>query len=125
MENLVKLSIVHSPFSIFHSPFSTKKMTYLICYDISDNNLRTRLAKRLDRAGCLRLQKSVFIAPDFDARRLKILRGGIAKILPPTLALEESLIVFPIEKDNLTHPIWAGNSSKIEKILEKALFKIL
>ena len=100
-------------------------MTYLICYDITDDRLRTRLAKRLDNAGCLRLQKSVFIAPDFDARRLRILRGGIQKILPPTLLQNESVVVIPIEKNNLSDICWAGDADNIKTMLQKRLFTIL
>ena len=100
-------------------------MTYLICYDIIDNALRNRIAKRLERAGCQRVQKSVFIAPDFEARRIKILRGAIAKLIPPILSAEESVLVFPIERDNLTDAVWAGERSQFESLLDTAHFKLL
>jgi CRISPR-associated protein Cas2 len=100
-------------------------MTYLICYDIVDDRLRTRLANRLDNAGCVRLQKSVFMAPDFDARRLRILRGGILKLLPPTLLPHESVVVIPIEKNNLTDICWAGDTDNIKTLLKKGLFTLL
>jgi len=35
-------------------------MNHLISYDISDNRLRLKVSKQLKRAGCLRLQYSVF-----------------------------------------------------------------
>jgi hypothetical protein len=107
-------------------------MTYLICYDISNDKLRDRLAKRFERAGCVRLQKSVFIAPDFDLRRLAQLRGGIAKILPfpkgtpmEQLGWGESVLVMTIEKDNLSDIVWAGDALFISTLLQKVLFKIL
>lgn len=37
-------------------------MTYLIMYDISSNKVRGHIAKYLARQGCIRIQKSVFIA---------------------------------------------------------------
>ncbi len=100
-------------------------MTYLICYDISDDALRTRLSKRLDKAGCVRLQKSVFMAPDFDVRRLTILRGGIMKLLPPTLSPDESVIVIPIEKNNLSDIVWQGDVQRITGILRKDLLRFM
>jgi CRISPR-associated protein Cas2 len=100
-------------------------MTYLICYDISEDRLRTRLAKRLERAGCVRLQKSVFVAPNFDARRLEILRGSLLKMLPPQLALEESLLLIPIERDNLSSIILLGDAARTAELLKKVLFEIM
>jgi CRISPR-associated protein Cas2 len=100
-------------------------MTYLICYDIADDRLRTRLAKRLDSAGCLRLQKSVFLAPNFDARRLQILRGAIKKLLSTTLSEDESVVAIPIEKDNLSDIVWVGNVEAFEAMLQKRLFTLL
>lgn len=100
-------------------------MTYIICYDITDNKLRLKIAKRLERAGCLRLQKSVFVAPDFDAKRLAILRGGIKRLLPTTLLPDESIIVIPIEKDNTGEMLWAGNSQKLAVALKRYLFRVL
>jgi CRISPR-associated protein Cas2 len=100
-------------------------MTYLICYDISEDRLRTRLSKRLERAGCVRLQKSVFVAPNFDARRLEILRGSLLKMLPPQLGLEESLLLIPIERDNLSSIILLGDAARTAALLKQVLFEIV
>lgn len=100
-------------------------MTYLICYDISEDRVRTRLAKRLERAGCVRLQKSVFVAPNFDTRRLEILRGSLLKLLPTQLALEESLLLIPIERDNLSSIILLGDTVRTAGLLKKVLVEIL
>lgn len=37
-------------------------MTWLFCYDIEDDRLRTKLARMLEKNGWERLQKSVFAA---------------------------------------------------------------
>lgn len=98
-------------------------MTYLICYDISNDRQRLQISKRLEKAGCLRIQKSVFIAPNFDARQLQILRGSIQR-LAIQLSADESILVVPIEKDN-THDItWIGDSLKISQIIQKHLFRL-
>jgi CRISPR-associated protein Cas2 len=100
-------------------------MTYLICYDITDDHLRTRLAKRLEKAGCVRLQKSVFLAPNFEAKRLAILRGGIKRIITIGLSPDESVIAIPIDKDNLSDIVWAGDAAHIQTLTHKWLFKLL
>jgi CRISPR-associated endonuclease Cas2 len=101
-------------------------MTYLICYDITDNKLRLKISKRLEKAGCVRLQKSVFLAPNFDAKRLQILRGGINSIMRYVVALtpEESLLVIPIEKDNTVDIVWVGNAQPLMDTLKKYLYKL-
>ncbi len=37
-------------------------MTYLVLYDISDHKVRALVAKYLKKKGCVRIQKSVFLA---------------------------------------------------------------
>lgn len=100
-------------------------MTFLICYDITDNRLRLKIAKRLERAGCVRLQKSVFLAPHFEAKRMAILRGSILRLLPATLLPDESILVIPIERDNTADVVWAGSSVEVTLALQKLLFKLL
>ena len=56
-------------------------MHYVICYDITNDRLRERVGKDLERNGCLRLQKSVFIAPDLKRPHLDRLRAALRKRL--------------------------------------------
>lgn len=44
------------------APIKATEMTYLILYDITDNKVRTLIAKYLKSKGCVRIQKSVFLA---------------------------------------------------------------
>ncbi len=44
------------------APIKSTAMTYLILYDISDNKVRTLVAKYLKSKGCVRIQHSVFLA---------------------------------------------------------------
>lgn len=43
-------------------PIKATEMTYLIMYDIQDNKVRNHIAKYLKKKGCVRIQKSVFLA---------------------------------------------------------------
>jgi CRISPR-associated endonuclease Cas2 len=38
------------------------KMIYFIMYDIENNKIRTQIAKYLKKKGCIRVQKSIFLA---------------------------------------------------------------
>lgn len=43
-------------------PQKATTMTYLIMYDIEDNKVRRLVSKYLEQQGCVRIQKSVFMA---------------------------------------------------------------
>ncbi|MFN4300241.1 MAG: CRISPR-associated endonuclease Cas2 [Thermaurantimonas sp.] len=47
---------------IFNHQLKSTEMIYLIMYDIENDKIRTQIAKYLIRQGCIRIQKSVFIA---------------------------------------------------------------
>lgn len=42
-------------------PIKATEMTYLVMYDISDNKVRTQIAKYLIKQGCVRIQQSVYL----------------------------------------------------------------
>jgi len=48
--------------NIYESGKTTSGMIFFVMYDIENNKVRTHIAKYLIRKGCVRLQKSVFIA---------------------------------------------------------------
>jgi len=54
-----------------HKPQKATTMNYLIMYDIEDNKVRRMVSKYLEQQGCIRIQKSVFMAntehPKFEA----------------------------------------------------------
>ncbi len=54
---------------------------YLISYDISSNRTRNLLAKLLAKLGCVRWQKSVFVAIDFEKTDLEQLKTQITRLL--------------------------------------------
>jgi CRISPR-associated endonuclease Cas2 len=45
-----------------HKPQKATTMNYLIMYDIEDNKVRRMVSKYLEQQGCIRIQKSVFMA---------------------------------------------------------------
>jgi CRISPR-associated protein Cas2 len=56
------LGIVH------HQPAHATNMNYLIMYDITDNKVRKLVAQYLKSQGCIRIQKSVFMANSTHGR---------------------------------------------------------
>ena len=58
-------------------------MHYVICYDLENDRLRGHVAKLLQKKGCSRVQRSVFVAPHYDRRTfsalLTALRGLLAR----------------------------------------------
>lgn len=53
---------LRSVLKIFDQNLKATEMIYLIMYDIENNKIRTQISKYLIRQGCIRIQKSVFIA---------------------------------------------------------------
>jgi CRISPR-associated endonuclease Cas2 len=47
---------------IKHKPQKATTMNYMIMYDIEDNKVRRLVSKYLEKEGCIRIQKSVFMA---------------------------------------------------------------
>ena len=50
------------------APLKATEMVYLILYDISDHKVRREVAKYLLGAGCIRIQKSVYLLRSENAR---------------------------------------------------------
>jgi len=95
--------------------------SYLLSYDISNDKLRNKLSKILLRYGCKRLQKSVFLAPNFSKQELDTLRTVLeAALSPANKQKDDSLLCLPIVQTRLSELLWHGELDKIEGILSKA-----
>ena len=88
---------------------------YLLSYDISEDRLRTKLAKLLLRLGCERIQKSVFIAPNFKAEELQQLRYEVDKLLEGNLEPQDSLLCLNLSARTLRELLWQGDVSAWQK----------
>ena len=56
-------------------------MHYVICYDLENDRLRDRVAKLLQKQGCSRVQRSVFVARGFERREYSHLRAALRRLL--------------------------------------------
>jgi CRISPR-associated protein Cas2 len=97
---------------------------YIISYDISVSSLRTKLAQLLQRHGCERLQKSVFLAPNISNEDLMALKMELKKLTGshPGHNITDSIVCFPIKRTDVADMVWAGNTQELRRILDELLF---
>jgi CRISPR-associated endonuclease Cas2 len=80
---------------------NTPGMLFFVMYDIEDNKVRRHLAKYLQKKGCIRMQKSVFLGN----ASLKVYRE-VADTLREVNAMYQngdSLLVLPVTKENMVN----------------------
>ncbi|MCF8245176.1 MAG: CRISPR-associated endonuclease Cas2 [Saprospiraceae bacterium] len=100
-------------------------MKHFICYDIENDGWRDKLAKLLDKHGCKRVQKSVFMAVDFSPRETKQLRQAFEQLILPHLLATDSVLCLPVENDLAMQVVWHGINSDLHQALERPLTKLL
>ncbi|MBL7793383.1 MAG: CRISPR-associated endonuclease Cas2 [Saprospiraceae bacterium] len=98
--------------------------SYFLSYDISNDRLRNRLAKTLERHGCKRIQKSLFLAPNFEPRELQRLRDDCAKTLLHRQP-GDSLLCIPATRQYLQELIWAGEEDRLRDTLKETFVVVL
>ena len=104
-------------------------MNFFICYDISDDKRRLRLSKLLLRLGCERVQKSVFVAADFDRIEMLQLKSKIERLLnmlyTEGVSADDSVLYIPLDNDAVKGVVWQGNESVWLNIWKKDRGKFL
>ena len=100
-------------------------MHYIICYDIENDRLRAKTAKTLDRHGCSRVQRSVFVAPELAKKQLLRLQADLQRLLAGHLAPGDSLIVVPLRDEHLPEIHVLGLNNILSYFDEKPLKIIL
>jgi CRISPR-associated endonuclease Cas2 len=100
---------------------------FIISYDISSTALRTKIGRMLEREGCSRIQKSVFIAPNFEEDDLEKLKIKIHSLLRDVnlSSQTDSIVCFPIRKKDISEMVWDGSTDDLKKIMEKLLFLMI
>ena len=75
-------------------------MPHLICYDISNNSLRTKLGRKIIESGLDRINKSVYLG-SISESSLTTLEQWLANLLQQKGAPQDSLIVIPVGADQI------------------------
>jgi len=99
-------------------------MHYVICYDLENDRLRGKTAKALERHGCTRVQRSVFVAPNMDKKQLLRLQADLQRLLAGRHAPGDSLLVVPLRDEHVAE-IRAIGDNNIFTELENFPLKII
>lgn len=83
------LNLVRSPAD---DPYA---MLYLILYDITDNRVRTHIAKYLISKGCIRIQKSVYLAKT-KQKTFQEINTTLAEV-QAAYDNEDSILIIPVQ----------------------------
>ncbi len=98
-------------------PIKATEMTYLIMYDISDNKVRYQIAKYLQKSGCIRIQKSVFMAKSEQKNFQEIYET--LKEVNSYYENEDSLILVPVNASDVRSMKLIGKNVNVEAIVDK------
>lgn len=74
-------------------------MLFFVMYDIESNKVRRHIAKYLERKGCHRIQRSIFMA-DLDRTVYAEIKSDLAEV-QALYDNEDSIIVCPISTDEI------------------------
>jgi CRISPR-associated protein Cas2 len=96
---------------------NTKQMLYLIAYDIEDNKVRTQIAKYLIRKGCMRIQKSLYLA-----KSSRVTYNEIHDALRDINAMynnHDSIIVLPVPEEKFKNIKLIGQNIEFEIVTKE------
>lgn len=90
---------------------------FLVMYDISDEYTRRMVVAHLQREGCLRIQRSVFMGNLPYSRMMDIART--LKELWQASGADDSYIILPLRKESVDAMAICGDRSNIDMILRR------
>lgn len=87
-------------------------MLYMILYDIENNKVRTQVAKYLIRKGCLRIQKSVYLAKSSSSVMRDI--SKTLKEINEIYENQDSIFVMPVPEEKFNNIMVIGKNVEFE-----------
>jgi CRISPR-associated endonuclease Cas2 len=100
-----------------NKPTKATQMNYLIMYDITENKVRHQIAKYLEKKGCVRIQKSIFLAKTENKYFQEIY--DTLKEVNSYYDNEDSIILVPINASDVRSMKLIGKNVNIETIIDK------
>lgn len=91
-------------------------MLFFVMYDIESNKVRYQIAKYLLRVGCLRIQRSIFLA-DLSTDKYDMIRRDLTKV-QSLYENHDSILVVPISTDYLQAMKIIGKSIDLDIIMK-------
>ncbi len=98
-------------------PVKATTMTYIIMYDITDDKVRTQIAKYLERQGCIRIQKSVFLTKSENQKFQEI--HDTLREVNTYYENQDSIILVPVNASDVRSMKLIGKNVQIEAIVDK------
>ncbi len=97
-----------------HPKRTVGNMLFFVMYDIESNKVRYNVVKYLLRQGCMRIQKSIFLA-DLPAARYNAIRNDLAEV-QAAYDNQDSIVICPISTDLLQNMKIIGQNINIDVI---------
>lgn len=97
-------------------PLKATTMNYLILYDIEKDKVRTLIAKYLESKGCIRIQKSVFLAHT-DHKKFDEIKNTLTEI-NEVYQNKDSIILIPLNVSDARSMKLIGQNINIDQIID-------
>lgn len=91
-------------------------MVYLIMYDIENDKIRNRIARYLERNGCVRIQKSVYVARS-QPRQFQQIHDTLREV-QSYYDNEDSILLIPANQNDLRAMRIIGKQLYLETLLD-------
>ena len=91
-------------------------MLFFVMYDIASNKVRYLVAKYLERKGCIRIQRSIFLA-DLDKAVYDQIKTDLAEV-QSLYNNHDSIIVCPVSTDQLRAMKIIGEDINLDVIIK-------
>lgn len=89
-------------------------MLFFVMYDIESNKVRYNIVKYLERQGCFRIQKSIFLA-NLSIEKYESIKHDLAEV-QDLYENHDSIIVCPVSSDYLSSMRVIGQSINLDLI---------
>lgn len=92
-------------------------MNFMVMYDIENNKVRTEVAKYLIKAGCVRIQKSVYLASMTHARYQEIV--NTLTEVQQYYENVDSILILPVNTSDARAMKIIGKDIQVQTIIDK------
>jgi CRISPR-associated protein Cas2 len=101
---------------LVNNKHDNRHMLFFVMYDIENDKVRRQVVKYLQRKGCMRVQKSIFVA-DTEHKVYAEIKDDLAAV-QACYENEDSILVLPISTDYLQAMRIIGKSIDIDIVLK-------
>lgn len=98
-------------------PQKATTMTFLIMYDIENNKVRTRVSKYLEKQGCIRIQKSIFLT-NTESKNFNQIYDTLLEV-QSYYENKDSILLVPFNTSDLRSMKIIGKEIHISTLLDK------